>query len=214
MQSLAIAYRKADKLRPLSSHSRPLFPMGSQATRLASISSSGQAAISAFAEKEDSPSSLVRFPPNLLMIPFGQTAGAIADLLDVACDEAADTITMRMDVVDNPVVFSQFMEHHPCSADTTEAHYHQNAREGIDINAKALLQSVKGSSNSVQGRLQQQGAGCVSPVQRLGCGRLCLGPACLSSSTSSRAAAKQVCCGACKAVLSTPWPSEHRAVSM
>jgi hypothetical protein len=58
---------------------------------------------------------------------------------------------MQLDVVHNPVVFSQFLEHTPSSADTTEAHYHFATRPGLDVDAPALLQALKDSSYQVEG---------------------------------------------------------------
>lgn len=148
---MAIAFRKADKLNQLSPDSQPLFPKASQATRLASIAPPVEASISAFAAEEPKLPSLAGFPPNLLMVPFGYTTGAIADLMDVSYDEATDSITLQLDVVHNPVVFSQFVEHTPCSVHTDEAHYHQLVRDPMGVDAQTLLQSLKDSSYGVEG---------------------------------------------------------------
>lgn len=151
LQGMASAFRKADTLNLLNPDSPPLFPKGSQAIRPASVSLPVEASTSSVTAKEPKLSSLVAFPPNMMLFPFGQSTAAIADVMDVSYDEASPTVTMQLDVVHNPVVFSQFLEHTPCSANTTEAHYHFATRPGMDVDAPALLQALKESSYQVEG---------------------------------------------------------------
>jgi hypothetical protein len=137
---MASAFRKADLLNDLNPDSPPLYPKGSQAIRPASVALPVEASTSSLAApKEPKLSSLVAFPPNLMVFPFGQSKAAIADVMDVLYDETSATVTMQLDVVHDPVVISQFLAHTPCSADTTEAHYHFATRPGLDVDAPALL---------------------------------------------------------------------------
>lgn len=154
---MAVAFRKIDKLNKLSPKVQPLFPKTSQATRLASIAPPANTSISVFAAADLTASSLVGFPPNLLMVPFGKTTGAIADLMDVSYDEKANSITLQLDVVQNPVIFSQFVDHAPHSVDTTAAHYHLSVRDGMHVDAPAVLKGFKDSSYNVEGRRSHGG---------------------------------------------------------
>lgn len=159
---MATAFRQAEKANKLSTSGLPLFPRTSSAARLASVAADPKEVhTSALTADEPAPlASLVTFPPNLMMVPFGASTAAIADVLDVRHDPDAAAITLQLDVVHDPVVFSQFIEHVPCSIRTNEAHYHFATRPGMEVDAPGLLQSLKQTNYKLDGKTEHAAAVC------------------------------------------------------
>lgn len=78
---------------------------------------------------------------SLMLWPFDLGVTAVADLISVSYDEAMNSITLEVDLVDKP---------HQ-TLDVESARYDFNTDHGVDINAPALLQKLKASEYKVKG---------------------------------------------------------------
>lgn len=156
MQSMALAYRGADAANSRSApDSPPVFPRSSLAARTASIAPPPAEASTAAAAAPPPRQPFVSLPPALMMVPFGSSTAAIADVMDVTYEEAAGAITLQLDVVHQPVVFSQFVPHvggrRHSDSDTTAAHYHFATRPGMTVDAAGLLTGLQESNYKPEG---------------------------------------------------------------
>lgn len=152
---MAQAFRRAQEVNKQNPSSPEVFPRTSLAARAASIAPAPapEGTLAPFvASAQPQPSWFVGFPPNLLMVPFGQSTAAIADVLDITFDDTSSTVTMQLDVVHSPNTFSQFIPGHTAHAkDTAAAHYHFATRPGMTLDAAHVLNTFKESKYTPDG---------------------------------------------------------------
>lgn len=154
LQNLAAAYSDAQHINMQTSDIHPKFPRTSLAIRAASVAPPVELqSITAPTTSAE----LHSFPPNLLMVPFGSSTAAIAEVMDISYDDTSAAITMQLDIVHDPVTFTQFVPHAPCSVRTDEAHFHYATRPGMAVDGPGLLQALKDSDYKTEGEHMQQG---------------------------------------------------------
>ena len=85
-------------------------------------------------------------PSSVLLLPAGQSVGAVADVLDVTFDAKTNTISLELDIVHRPHTISEFEPHGKQTLDVQEAHYHFSTASGVKVDAQALLSSLKSGS--------------------------------------------------------------------
>lgn len=90
-------------------------------------------------------------PGSVLLLPAGQSTGAVADVLGVVFDDKTDTITLELDVVHKPHTISEFEPHDKQTLEVDEAHYHFATAPGVSVDAQAFLGNLKGSEFAVEG---------------------------------------------------------------
>lgn len=92
---------------------------------------------------------------SMMLWPHGSKTAAVADLINVSYDEAANTISVDVDIVDKAPAITEFKLHQHQTLDVDAAHYYFNTRPGIDIDidAPALLQTLKAADYKVSDTL-------------------------------------------------------------
>lgn len=90
-------------------------------------------------------------PGSVLLLPFGQSTAAVADIWDVSYDTHSGAISLELDVVHDPHTISEFEPHGKQVLDPEEAHYHFATAPGVKVDAAALLKSLQDSAYKVEG---------------------------------------------------------------
>jgi hypothetical protein len=90
-------------------------------------------------------------PASVLLLPTGQSTGAVADVVGVTFDSKTSMIALELELVHQPHTISEFQPHGKQSLDVEEAHYHFETAPGVNVDAQAFLNNLQSAGFAPEG---------------------------------------------------------------